>query len=415
MFKVKPEYCVTAFVFSCWIKNCFVMGGMINMSEMKLPKKLRIIGGGPWFLKKPPFETAHESPLHEMSQKLRKAYKLEKVIEKGETELEKIKMLREWVMVKMVKHGYTFNNLKTKPKDTFEILDCVKQGIRFNCGWHTRVFVQCCEALGYPVRWTNGHIRECDFPGWLLSGSIGHALTEVWSNEYRKWMIMDSTKNLLYEKDGIPLSAAELSIELSIDGGESVRASYGEKRQTFSLSPEDVGEDGKVKGSIFTLEEVKRKREHYGKKHDMGYFEMALVRNRTDYFSNPDAPIKTLFFGPKGVYPPIVFGNKPMKRDTSLWTDDPKVFNWTVNETTVNLKCKDPKKPFPPLAAKFDNNMPNFDHYEVSLDGGTSWKRAGETMDWNLAEGTNTLMARSVNVMDVRGPAAKVDVLYEGP
>ena len=47
--------------------------------------------------------------------------------------------------------------------------------------------------------------------------NVGHAVAEVWSNEYRKWVMMDPDINVHYERDGTPLNALEIR-EAWLDG-----------------------------------------------------------------------------------------------------------------------------------------------------------------------------------------------------
>ena len=34
-----------------------------------------------------------------------------------------------------------------------------------------------------------------------------HSVTEIWSNQHRKWVMLDPTSNMYLEKDGVPLNA----------------------------------------------------------------------------------------------------------------------------------------------------------------------------------------------------------------
>lgn len=377
----------------------------------KLPERLRIIGGGPWFLPEPVIKLVHGNPLHPKSKELVKKFRLDRVIEKGNTEFEQILLLRDWVNRKMIKHGYSWKILKEKPADALEILDCVQNGVRFTCGWFTKVFVQCCEAVGFFTRRINVKIKEHDFPPERFQGATGHALSEVWSNEYHKWMIMDSTKNIHYEKEGIPLSAAELCIENNRDNGKMVEPKYGKHEAQYSVNPEDADKNGILPGSDKTPADVRRNREFYKRNHDIDYFGMAIVSNRTDLFENPQAANKTIWFGPEGIYPPVVVGNRPCY-GTECWTDDLNIFDRNINETSINLKCKDAKKPYPPLTARFENNMPFFDHYEVKTDNDKDWKKGSGEIIWDLHEGKNKMTVCAVNIMGVRGPESTAEVLY---
>ncbi|OQA90139.1 MAG: Transglutaminase-like superfamily protein [Elusimicrobia bacterium ADurb.Bin231] len=68
------------------------------------------------------------------------------------------------------------------------------------CGQYGAVFAQACMSFGIPARYMEI----------MPEGSGGHFLVEVYSRDYKKWVLMDPTLNVHYEKDGIPLSVVEL-------------------------------------------------------------------------------------------------------------------------------------------------------------------------------------------------------------
>ena len=372
------------------------------------PKEFRIIEGGPWWLPEPPFETAHENPMHPLAEQLREKFKLDHVIEGGKTEFEKFLLLKEWVKRQMRQHGWSFNCLKELPGNALEILEYVEKGTLFHCLFHAKVFIQCCEALGYPARLVGARTTNLEFPG-ERTGNVGHEISEVWSNEYRKWVLMDCDTNSYYEKGKIPLSISELCLEKHRDGGESVEMVFGEYRPSNSV---DTGHGAKVLGTDRTPDEVRRSEKVFMHNRAIDYYSIVLVNNRHDVFSNRYKKPEILSFAPEGIYPLLVYNNDPYV-ESDLWTDDSRIFNWSVNEVAVDLKVLDNENSYPPLVASFKNSMPNFDRYEISTDGGASWKQSSSVMRWELKEGKNRLWVCGVNTMGIRGPVSKAVVIYK--
>ena len=56
-----------------------------------------------------------------------------------------------------------------------------------------------------------------------------------------------------------------------------------------------------------------------------------------------------------------------------------------------------------PTYLGFPDGDANFDHFEVTIDGQRSTRVAGETFEWALRSGTNTLSVASVNKFGVKG------------
>lgn len=371
-------------------------------------KKLRIIDGGPWCLNKAPFETAYENPFHPLSIKLREKYRLDSVVAGAKTEFEKFLMLKEWVKRRMRQHGWSFNCMKEKPVNALEVLEHVEKGVLFHCLYHAKVFIQCCEALGYPARLVGARMTNNEFPA-EHRNNVGHEIAEVWSNEYRKWVMMDCDTNSYYEKDGIPLSIAEICVEYHKDRGTHVEMVFGEYRPPMTT---DTGGGKMIIGTDMTPDQARKMEEVFMRNRVLDYYTIVIANSRHDVFSNHNARPNVMSFAPRGIIPMLVYNSEPYL-ESDIWTDRADVFNWSVNETAINLKTLNPDSPYPPLVATFENSMPGFDHYEIMKNGDSRWKRCADIVLWELEEGVNKIMVRAVNTMNIAGPSASATVLFE--
>ena len=76
-----------------------------------------------------------------------------------------------------------------------------------HCLYCNLTLIAACLAMGYPARWVNVSTKH----------TYGHEVTEVWSNEFDKWVFLDATLDYyIYDPDsGIPLNLVEISQRLA--------------------------------------------------------------------------------------------------------------------------------------------------------------------------------------------------------
>src|SRR3989441_7998945 len=136
---------------------------------------------------------------------LREKYKLDEVVAAGKDEFDKQVLLNDWVHAQFKKFGRPSAN----PKGALEILKCVEEGHTFFCAHYADTLCSAAASLGWVDR-TLALRRHQDYPN---AGSPEHSTTEIWSNQYRKWIMLDPTGNLVVEKDGLPLNGFEIRTE----------------------------------------------------------------------------------------------------------------------------------------------------------------------------------------------------------
>jgi hypothetical protein len=308
--------------------------------------------------------------------KIREKYKLDEVVASAKDELQSIVLLRNWARSRFRRKDYqpymeNFNalevlerNLKNPSDEPFP-----KSSYR-PCHFAPLFLSQILISMGYNVRLVQ--ISEME-----KGGYNGHGMTEVWSNQYLKWITMDADLNLHYQRNGVPLNLLELHNERYKSGPTDIHMVYGEPLQL-------KGEDRK-----------KYNIEHMIKYHS--YIQIIDMRN--DWLTNH------------------YFKGHPLKSDNSalLWVDDnlPPVFRfrpktsdiadfyWTLNQTEIMVKKQD--KEGLQLALAFRTFTPNFKHFEIVIDDRLHTESELSDFTWAMHPGVNTISVRSVNKFGVPG------------
>lgn len=290
---------------------------------------------------------------------LREKYDLDKLTV-GPTEMDRFIILRNWIK-NTIQRG--------RPKDidynfnAIDILARAGKGETFFCSEYSTVFVQCALSLGFQARYVG-----------LFKG---HAVAEVWSNQFAKWIVMDVDNNLHYEMDGEPLSALELHRAFEDDRLDGIHAVCGPGHVAIS--------DEKKKGLI-------------------SYYHEFFVRMRNDWFSHK--------------YPHWHHkGNSIM--NSLEWQDGFTGDNMLVSQTTgdekrlyfpidtVSLRMTSGSSQDTPMVI-FDTFTPSFSHFLVGIDAGRTEEHKSSFYKWHLHKGVNQLKIRAVNLLGVEGPESYI-------
>jgi hypothetical protein len=112
------------------------------------------------------------------------------------TEFKKMVALTIWVKKQWI-HGREMDKWldPDRRKNAVEILKKAHMGGRFNCLYYSTVLSTCGIAVGYRTR------RVC---------IDGHVVSEFWSKDRKKWIMLDSDANAHFELQGVPMSSYEL-------------------------------------------------------------------------------------------------------------------------------------------------------------------------------------------------------------
>ena len=132
---------------------------------------------------------------------LRETYRLDEVVAPGKDEFDRQLLLLDWVNHRFRKFGKP----SSPARGALDILEANDAGHAFFCAHYADVFVSAAASLGWVDRALA--LRRPDHVG---QGSTEHSSTEIWSNQHRKWVMLDPTFAMHVEKDGVPLNAFEI-------------------------------------------------------------------------------------------------------------------------------------------------------------------------------------------------------------
>lgn len=292
---------------------------------------------------------------------LREKYQLGKLTEGIPGEFERILFLRNWVKNRW-EHGvpqnvsYNFNAL--------DLLSRAEKGERFFCSEYSTTFVQCALSIGLQARYVG-----------LFKG---HMVTEVWSNEFAKWVVMDVDNNLHYLRNKNPLNALELHDAWVAGKWNEVQVLVGPERK---VSDEKRG------------------------KELLPFYHEFYVRMRNDWFSK-----KYPQWHPKANS--IMNGLEWKDKYTSnnilvaMETGNKEELYFPLNVTSLNMiKEKSSKNQ---IYLLLDTFTPNFSHFIIQIDDKKSTKQTNSMVVWNIHGGQNKIRCQAVNSLGVKGPFSEI-------
>jgi hypothetical protein len=164
---------------------------------------------------------------------LREKYNLEQIVESGKDEFEKQLLLKSWVN-QILPLGY---NPKKQYKNSLEILEDSEKG-QFYCSHYSLVYIQCATALGWYSRKLG-----IDYYHEFGEEEKHHGIADIWSNQFKKWFVVDAMHNLHFEKDKVPLNACEIRQEYLKNRAKDVAGIIGNYQRKLYYSKGTFGFD----------------------------------------------------------------------------------------------------------------------------------------------------------------------------
>jgi Transglutaminase-like superfamily len=309
--------------------------------------------------------------------RLREEYRFDEVVAPGRDEYEKQLLLLDWVNHRFKKFGKP-----TSPaRGALDILKANDAGNAFFCAHFADVFVSAAASLGWVDR--SMALRRPDNVG---EGSTEHSSTEIWSNQYRKWVMLDPTFAMYVEKDGAPLNAFEIRQEWFYRNGRDLVFVLDKDRKRYRKSDMPV---------------------FRGRYPDFG--DLVLDAGALNpyafigYIPNTDL----MTFGPD-------YGGMFITRDklcdTTKWHQrvapkDPAVDPYfPINQSAMSLTVDGAS-----LHVGLRTMTPNFKAYRMRIDGG-EWARTGDSFTWTPHPGTNRLEVKTVNQFGLDGPVSTAEL-----
>jgi len=242
------------------------------------------------------------------------------------------------------------------------------------CVHFSILFAQACLSLGY-------HARLIVLDQTPENKLGGHFVVEVWSNELKKWILMDPDTDVHFEREKIPLNTLEIHRLWDEDRIRQIKIVKGE---SFGLNP--AAREGFVEHHLF----------------NGGYKRWGLLP-RNDFFSHPD------------VFP-VEHGSTPYHQTHFLWWRCPHVeenlyfpnssgqvedFYFSINQVYPIVK-KDEKK------VLLYSNTPGKHKFQLSWDK-EKWEDVSPVISFKTLE-KGPLFLRAMNFLGIPGPIERLDI-----
>jgi hypothetical protein len=267
------------------------------------------------------------------------------------------------------------------PWNALIVLDWIRAGQTGGfCGQYAQVLLQSLAALGFNARYVE--IGSIDNP-------YAHYITEVWSNDFDKWVMMDADYNVHFERGGVPLSVLDIHDALLADTLADVHPVLGKVRDGHP-SPD-----------------------RWPKK-TAGLYRYIRYHLKADHLSKPDEPPFDRFndmveFEDPRVVPweqSNVSSPYPKTRLTRQRTTDREAISAGLNHVALTVLQSTPDA----LVYGLRNDVFQFDHYEYRIvqSGAEPWQTLRETqLTWSSPPSGAWLEVRGVNIRGVAGPVVK--------
>ena len=321
------------------------------------------------------FDSAENPKLRE----LRDRYKLDAVIAPGKDEFDRQILLMDWTHHQFKKFGRPTTNAK----GALGILKAIEEGHSFFCAQYAEVLVSTAASLG----WVDRPLALRRHQGVAkVGGSTEHSVTEIWSNQHRKWVMLDPTSNLYLEKEGVPLNAWEIRQEWFYHDGKNLVFVVGKERRKYRKPELPV-----VLG------------------HFEGFGELSIQPDELDKYGFtafiPNTDLMDAGYD---------YGNMFIIKDALC-----DGTQWHVRKVPAN-PATDPYFPIGQAATSLaaagggmnvtlKTLTPNFKTFETRAGNG-EWKPSPATFAWDVHAGSNRLEARTVNAFGVTGPVATAEL-----
>jgi hypothetical protein len=225
--------------------------------------------------------------------------------------------------------------------------------------------------------------------------STHHGVAEVWSNQFRKWAVIDAQSNVHFEKNGIPLSAWEVRAEWLNNKGSEVGHFVG-------APPDAVKKNPAMVWHVPDQDEIAT------------YFWLAIE----DHAGRSAAP-RHIFPQDEANAGELWYQNNSETRGSILHvgytknrflpTTNIADAYWTVGIVEAQLAAAAGT-----IELTLESYCPNRTAYEVAWDG-TRWEKVKDekSLVWKLHDGWNTLRLRTASRGGVHGPESAMAAFLE--
>ena len=375
----------------------------------------------------PSYEFKYENLSHPELQKFRKKFKLDKIVEGAKSEFEIMMRLLHWsyrIPVKVNPYSWNGNDIavykkpekgKQNPKPDrvkADLWDWILQEaedknmpqLQWNytgrrrdamCNYSNLSLQAALMSMGYQARYININSE----------GTSGHEVTEVWSNEFNKWIYMDATRDYYYfdPVTGLPLNLLEIHNKLA---EKLPRVEIWQR--PFAMGPEADFVRQIIIGMREGPNPISVEKGGYKIMKWMSYFRIPL---RNDFYSNPyPIPIAQGYtmWGWDGYlnHYDAKFPKRPeFQRQSNRFVD----FYEPLNQTQVFLEETDQPGV---LKVEVRTHTPGFKNLLVKTNDGKWMERNSLSWKWGLRAGMNKIETRVITAEGIKGPVSCVKVTF---
>lgn len=291
------------------------------------------------------------------SQQLKSKYSIDKLVSKEKDEISKSIKISNWLNERL---KFSKNSIKSE-EDVLTILEQYKKGETLSDKEFSEIFTESASSVGIYSRMGELRVKNAQHG----KKDVSFMVSEIWSNKYNKWIMIDPVNSCYMTKGGVPLSA----VELLKNGINSVEINGVKDRKKY-------------------VKNMERYMYSYTIAIDNNIHDTVKSNSYITYIPNNELPeLKTI----KGYIKPTIFVNKDI-----LFNISPKIKykeSKTDKKATliISKKNDDGKEGESPsfyIAAFKDSVMVN--EYYISIDGG-DFGKVNKYYEIKLKEGSNSI------------------------
>ena len=314
------------------------------------------------------YQRSGQTYLQEVSRK----YALPELASGAGNEYQAMLQVCRWVGTRF-DHGADAVPGGTVPVHPDLVLEGGAKGGKYWCEIAAKLTVEVASALGWPARLVTA---SKDGYHW------DHAVAELWSNHFNKWFVVDTDFNLLYESDGVPLSAYELC----------------------HLAPE-LERQGRLK--VRRIAPAKRSLQH---RELLPFYRYVHIDLRNDWFTRRLRPLSpaggdfSTWWTGRPELGQVITGKKRV--------DAREQFDWKLHQVQISpLGLEDGNSGSKNIRIGLRTYSPDFAWFEVQGNGARYLSRDGR-VSLQLKGGVNHVAARVVDSRGNRGPLYRVSYTW---
>ena len=321
----------------------------------------------------------HDNPRLKL---LRERYRLDEVVAAGKDEFDCQLLLLDWVNHRFKKFGRPTSDAR----GALKVLEANDAGHAFFCAHYVDVFVSAAASLGWVDRALA--LRRPDHVG---SGSTEHSSTEIWSNQHRKWVMLDPTFAMYVEKAGVPLNAYEVRQEWFFNDGRDLIFVLDKDRKRYGPSDFPVFRGRYAGFGDLVLD--------HGALNPYAF--IGYIPN-TDWLDRGPDYGKMFITQDK-----LCEGTKWHKRPVPA---EPAIdLYFPINQAALTLTPQGAV-----VHVEIKTLTPKFKAFLMRTDRG-DWKECSDSFTWTPHDGANLLEVKSINHFGVEGPVSTVELKTEPP